>query len=129
MAENDNQQYIYRWFINYFLLPLGRRFYTDWELSQSVEGIILLKSIYITIYDDFDLSKTSVQRYLNVIFPPLKCYFLKHLWYLMILGRSNNTTLRKRIGENIVKQKLGHKSYLLRYKESYIVATTEIEGA
>ena len=33
------------------------------------------------------------------------------------------------ITENIIKQKLGHKSYLLKDKEAYIVAATEIEGA
>ena len=33
------------------------------------------------------------------------------------------------ITENIIKQKLGHKYYLLKDKEEYIVAATEIEGA
>ena len=33
------------------------------------------------------------------------------------------------ITENIIKQKLGHKYYLLKDEEEYIVAATEIEGA
>ena len=70
--------------------------------------------------------KTSIQRYLNVIFPPLKCSLLKHLWYLVSLGEISNKTVRKTITENIFKQELGHKSYLLRDEESYIVETTEI---
>ena len=32
------------------------------------------------------------------------------------------------ITENIIKQKFGHKSYLLKDKEAYIVATSEIDG-
>ena len=46
----------------------------------------------------------------------------------MSLGKISNKTVRKTITEKIVKQELGHKSYLLKYKEAYIVAITEIEG-
>ena len=47
----------------------------------------------------------------------------------MSLGKISNTTVRNTITENIFKQELGHKYYLLNNKELYIVATTEIEGA
>ena len=46
------------------------------------------------------------------------------MWYLVSLGEISNKTLRNKITENIVKQELGHKSYLLKEKEAYIVATT-----
>ena len=61
---------------------------------------------------------------MNVLFPSLKCPSLKHLWYLVSLGEISNKTVRKTIKENIVKKELGHKYYLLRDKEAYIVATT-----
>ena len=38
-------------------------------------------------------------------------------------------TVRKAITENIVKQKLGHKSYPLMDEEAYIFSTKEIEGS
>ena len=44
----------------------------------------------------------------------------------MSLGEISNKTVRKTITENIVKQELGHKSYLLKYKEAYIAEKTEI---
>ena len=47
----------------------------------------------------------------------------------MSLGKTSNKTVRKTITENINKQELGHKYYVLKDKEAYIVATTEIEGA
>ena len=47
----------------------------------------------------------------------------------MSLGKSSKKTSIKTITENIVKQELGHKYYLLKDKEAYIVATTEIEEA
>ena len=47
----------------------------------------------------------------------------------MRLGEIRSKTVRKTITENIVKFELGHESYLLKDKEAYIVATTEIEGA
>ena len=65
---------------------------------------------------------------MNVIFPSLKCTSLKHLWHLVSLGKISNKTVINTIIEKIVKQELGHKSYLLRNEEAYIVATTEIEG-
>ena len=54
---------------------------------------------------------------------------LKHLWYLISLDEISNITVRKTITENFVKQKLGQKSYLLKDKVEYIVATKEIEGS
>ena len=45
----------------------------------------------------------------------------------MSLGDINNKSVRKTISENTVKQKLGHKTYLLKDKEAYIVETSEID--
>ena len=42
----------------------------------------------------------------------------------MSLGEINNKSVRKTITESIAKQKLGQKTYLLKDKEAYIVATT-----
>ena len=109
-----------------FLLPSGRGHYTDWEIRQSFEEIILLKSSCAAIQDKFGVPKNSPQRYLNVIFLPLKCYLLKHLRYLMSLGKISNKNARKTITENIVKQEFVHKYYLLKDEEAYVVATTEI---
>ena len=47
----------------------------------------------------------------------------------MSLGKISNKTVRKTITENIVKQELGHKYYLLKDEEAYIVETTQLEGA
>ena len=122
-------RYIYIWIRKHLLLPPCRGDCTDWDLRQSVEEKILLKSSCAAIHDNFDVPKTSIQRYRNLIFSPLKCSSLKHLWYLMSLGKISNKTVRKTITENIVKIKLGHKSYLLKDKEAYIAETIEIEGA
>ena len=121
LVENDNQQQIYRWVRKHLLLLSGRGHYTDWELCQSAEERILLESSCAESQDNFGVPKTSLQRYLNLIFPPLECSLLKHLWYLMSLGKISNRTVRKTITENIAKQELGHKSYLLKDKEAYIM--------
>ena len=101
----------------------------DWELRQSVEERILLKSSCAAIQDNFGVPKSSLQRYLNILFPSLKCSSLKHLWYLMRLGKIRNKTVRKTITEKIVRFEVGHETHLLKDEEAYIVATTEIEGA
>ena len=46
----------------------------------------------------------------------------------MRLGEIRSKTVRNTITEKIVKPKLGNESYLLKDKEAYILATTEIEG-
>ena len=124
MVENGNQKQIYIWVRKYFLLPSCRGDYTHWELHQSVEERILLKSRYSAIHENFSVSKTSLQRYLNAILPPLKCSSLKHPLYLRSLGKISNKSIKKTITENIVKLNLGHKSYLLNGVEAYIVVTT-----
>ena len=100
------------------LLPSGRGNYTDWELRQSVEEIIPLKSSCVAIQDNFGVPKTSLQRYLNVIFPSLKFSLLDQLWYLMRLGEIRSKTVRKTITEKIFKFELGHESYLLKDEEA-----------
>ena len=105
-------------------LPSGRGHYTDWELRQSVEEIILLKSSCAAIQEKFGVPKTSLQRYLNILFPSLKCSSLKHLWYLMRSGEISNKTVRKTITEIIFRFEVGHKTHLLKDKEAYILATT-----
>ena len=114
LVENDNQQQIYIWVRKHLLVPSGRGHYTDWELRQSVEERILLKSSCAVIQDNFCVPKTSLQSYLNVIFLSLKFSLLMHLWYLMGLGEISNKTVRKTITENIVKHELGHNYYLLK---------------
>ena len=106
------------------MLPLGRGHYTDWELRKSVEGKTLLKSRCTAMNDEFGVPKTTIQRYLNIIFMPLNFSSLKHHWYLMILGKINDKSVRKTISEKIVKRKLGQQTYILKDKEGYIVATS-----
>ena len=124
LVENDNQQQIYRWVRKNLSLPSGKGHYTDWELRQSVEEIILLKSSCAAIQDNFGVTNTSLQRYLNILFPSLKCSSLKHLWYLMRLGKIRSKTVRKTITENIVIFEVGHETHLLKDEEAYIVETT-----
>ena len=66
---------------------------------------------------------------LNIIFPPLKCSFLKHLWDLLGVGKITNKIVREVIAITVVNNITGTKTYLLKYKEAYIVATSEMEGA
>ena len=47
----------------------------------------------------------------------------------MSLCESSNKTVGNKITGYIIKNKLGHKSYLFKDKEAYIVEETEIEGA
>ena len=124
LIENDNQQQIYRWVRKNLSLPSGRGHYTDWELRQSVEEIILLKSSCAAIQYNFGVPKTSLQRYLNVLFSSLKCSYLKHLWYLMRLGEIRSKTVRKTITEKIVRLEVRHETHLTKDKESYILETT-----
>ena len=60
LVENGNQKQIYRWVRKHLLLPSGRGHYTDWELHQSVEEIILLKSSCAVIQYNFGVPKTSL---------------------------------------------------------------------
>ena len=95
----------------------------DWGLHQSVEERIFLKSSCAAIQENFGVPKTSLQSYLNILFLSLKCSSLKHLWYLMRLGKIRSKTVRKTITENIFIFEVGHETHILKYDEAYIVAT------
>ena len=103
MVENDNQKHIYRSVRKYIFLLLGRGDYTDCDICQSIEVIILLDSICPAIHDNFYVPNTTLQNYLNLIFPLLKCSSLKYLWYLMCLGGINNKSVVNTISEKNVK--------------------------
>ena len=70
------------------------------------------------IQENFGVPKTSLQRYLNILFPSLKCSLLKHLWYLMRLGEIRNKTVRNTITEKIVRFEVGYETHLLKDEEA-----------
>ena len=58
--------------------------------------------------------------------PPLKCSSMNHLWNLIVGGK---ILVKEMIAETAVKKKSGNKTYFLTDQDSYIVATSEIDGA
>ena len=47
----------------------------------------------------------------------------------MGVGKITNRIVIWVIANKVFKKKIGNKTYLLKYKEAYIVATSEIDGA
>ena len=88
-----------------FLLPPCRGDYMDWDLYQSVLKIILLNSRCTAIHEEYSVPNTSLQSYLYLMFPALRCSSLKHLWYLINLGEMNNKSVIKKITEKVFKNK------------------------
>ena len=79
--------------------------------------------------ENFGVPKSTLCIFLNIIFPSLKCSSLKHLWDLIVFGKTKKIIVREVITKKVVKNKTGNKTYLLKDKESHIVATSEIYGA
>ena len=54
MVESYNQQYIYIW-IRYHIriTSVQRGLYTDWEIQKACEMMILMKSIYSELLEEF----------------------------------------------------------------------------
>ena len=67
--------------------------------------------------------KSTLTYFLDVIFLPLKCSSLKHLWNLMGVGKIKNRIVREVTKQLVVKKKRRNKTYLLKDEEAYIVAT------
>ena len=66
---------------------------------------------------------------MNVIFPSLKCSFLKHLLYIMGIGKITKRIVREVIDKIVVKGKRGNKTYLIKDKEAYLMEISEIDRA
>ena len=59
----------------------------------------------------------------------MKCYSLKHLWDLIGVGKITKKIVREVITLTTVKNIPRPKTYLLKEKEAYILATSEIDGS
>ena len=95
MVESYNQQHIFIWVMNHLnLLLLKDHGYSECELHQACEKIILDKSSYSKILGKFGVPKSTITVSLNVIFLPLKFSSLKHLWGIMGVGKTTEIIVR-----------------------------------
>ena len=130
MVESYNQQQIYRSVINYLNLPLVQgHWYTEWDICESCEEIIFIKSSHSDILEIVGVPKSTIWQSLNVIFPLLRYFPLKHLWGLIVVNKTTNKVSREVIEKSVAKNKSGTKTYLLKDKEAYNVAKSEIDGS
>ena len=58
----------------------------------------------------------------------MKFSSLKHLWGIIGVGKITKKIVREVIILTVVKNKAGTRTYLLKDKEAYIVATSEVGG-
>ena len=88
LLEYETQQQIYRWVRTNINLPsVQGQTYTEGELCQAYERRILDKSRYYEILVKFGVPNYTLTYFLKVIFLPLKSSSMKHLWYLMGVGK------------------------------------------
>ena len=106
LVESDNQQQIYGGFRTNLNLPsVQGQIYTEWELRLACKRRILEKSSYSEILVKFWAPKSTLTYFLNVLFAPLKCSSLKHLWDLMGVGKITKRIVRKVIEKELLIQK------------------------
>ena len=73
------------------------------------------------------MPKTTLWWNLDVLFPPLKYYSLNHPWYLVAIGKFTRQIVIEVVALTTIKNRIVIPTNLLRDKESYIVATVEME--
>ena len=73
---------------------------------------------------NFGVPKSTLTYLLNVIFPPLKCSFMDHLWDIMGFGKITKRIVRELIEKIVVTKQRGNKTYPLKDEGEYIVATS-----
>ena len=88
-----------------------------------------MKSIYSDLIEEFGVPNSTLWNTLNVIFPPLTFSSLKHQFYLVGVCKITNRTIIEVITITVVKKITGTKNCLIKDKEAYIVATSEMDGA
>ena len=101
-----NQQHKFRWVINHINLTLVQgQVYTEWEILESCEKRIFIKSSYYEILEEFGLPKFTLWRTLNLIFLSLKCSSLNHLWDIIGVGNIIKKIFIEVIAKKVVKKK------------------------
>ena len=84
----------------------------------------MINSSYSDILENNKVPKSTLCQSLNIIFSPLKFSSLKYLWGIIIFGKITKKIVIEVITKTIFKKKSGKKTYLLKDKEAYIVATS-----
>ena len=79
---------------------------------------MISKSRYYDLLENFGVPKPTPWCNLNVIFPPIKCSSVKHLWDLTAVGKFTIKIYIGVISLKTIKIKIGTVNYLLRYKEA-----------
>ena len=77
----------------------------------------MIKSSYSDILEIFGVPKSTLCRSLGVIFRPLKCSSLKHLWNVIVVGKTTKIMVRKLMAKIVVKKKLKKKLTFSRTKK------------
>ena len=79
--------------------------YTEWEICQACEKIILDKSIYSDITGKFGVPKSTLTYFLNLTSLTLKCSSLKHLGDIVGVGKTTKRVLREVIEKQLLRKK------------------------
>ena len=72
MAEERNQHQILLWACAHLHYFIGRQSYTERELQYVCISMILLKTTYPVIFQEYGVPKSSLNRYLSKIYPLLQ---------------------------------------------------------
>ena len=75
------------------------------------------KSSYSEILVKFWAPKSTLTYFLNVLFAPLKCSSLKHLWDIMGVGKITKIIVREVIDKIVVTKQRGKKLTLSSTKK------------
>ena len=97
-----------------YLLSLQSQLYAEQELQIASEIIVLVKSTFADLFEEFCLPKSTICQNLNVITPLMKCNSLKHLWDLIVIWDFKKEIFRKVIRIITTKNKIGRSTYLIR---------------
>ena len=127
MGQSYNQQQMYGWVGSHIRLPLVQhQVYTDWYLHEACEIRIINKACYYKLLEEIRVTKCTICHTINVIFTPLECSSLKHLWDLIGLCKINKKIFIEVIMITVVNKNYGRGTYPLKGEGAYIVTTTEM---
>ena len=81
---------------------------------KPVKKMILINSSYYEILEEFWLPNSTLFCIMNIMFPPIKCKSMKHMWDLIGVGKITMKIVREVITLATVKNIPGPKTYLVK---------------
>ena len=129
LVDANNQNQITKWAQERLGLNHGNQPYINWEHLTACKIRVLCNISYAHLKSEYDITKSTMKRYLEKFCPPIQFRNKQHLHQMLKKGEVSRSKMLESIKMYVQNIKAGRPNYLNSDEEDLLVVLAEIEGA